>query len=82
VNKQKEKSFEEKLDENIYFTLRGCKENGTVKVPKTIFNFVRNIAGECTDSHSGPDFYKNPRAMFVALDLIYSVLDEIEREGE
>ena len=75
-------SFKEKLDENIYFTLRGCRENGFVKVPRTIINFMSNISGTCTDPNETEDFYKNPRAMFVALDLIYEALEEIRKEGE
>ncbi len=69
--------FEETLEDNLYFTVRGCRENGSIKMPRTTFNFIKNISGECTESNSGPDHYNNPRAMFVALDLIYKALDTI-----
>lgn len=80
MSSQIEQTFEEKLEENIYFTLRGCSGKGTVQIPKTIFNFIYNISGTCTDSNETEDFYMNPRAMFVALDLIYVALDEIRKE--
>ena len=78
VNKKPETElFEETLEDNLYFTLRGCREAGIIKIPKTTF---KNISGECTESNSGPDYYNNPRAMFVALDLIYKALDTIQEE--
>lgn len=80
VQNKLEQAVEEKLEEQIYFTLRGCRGTGTVEIPKTLFNFIYNISGTCTDSNETEDYYKNPRAMFVALDLIYIVLDEIRKE--
>lgn len=82
INKKPETElFEETLEDNLYFTERGCEEMGRIRVPKTTFNFIKNISGECTDANSGPDYYNNPRAMFVALDLIYKSLDTIQEES-
>jgi hypothetical protein len=68
--------FREKLENNRYFTTRGCMEDGSLKIEKWKINFIHNIAGSCTDECESEDFYKNPRAMFVALDLIYELLEE------
>ncbi len=74
-----EPTFEESLKENIYFTTRGCEERGSIKIDKTLFNFIYNISGMCTDKGETEDYFKNPRAMFVALDLIYKAFNEVEQ---
>ncbi len=78
----KEETFEEALENNIYFTLRGCKEKGNIKIPRTMFNFISNISGMCTDKCETEDFFKNPRTMYVALNLIYLAFDKIRQESE
>ena len=75
-----DESFQEKHYRNMYFTLAGCEEDGFVKVPKIVIRAIMNWAGCCTDSNESEDYYKNPRAMFVALDLIYSLLDELQED--
>ncbi len=70
-DKGPEEMFAEALEESPYWTLRGCNENGYVKVPKTLWNFIMNISGECTDYCNGPTYYRNPEVMFQALDIIY-----------
>lgn len=72
--------FKKALDENMYFSLRGCEEEGKQTLPKFVLNFISNVAGICTDSNEGEDYYKNARAMFVALDLIYLILDAYRGE--
>jgi hypothetical protein len=76
-----ESSFDEKIDANLYFTVRGCEEEGEETLPKWVVNFIQNVAGLCTDVGETGDFYKNPRAMFVALDLIYTLLEEQREDG-
>jgi hypothetical protein len=70
-------SFKHTYEGNLYWTLRGCETKGTVTVPKTAINAIMNWAGACTDPDEGPDYYNNPRAMYVALDLIYRLLDTL-----
>jgi hypothetical protein len=74
-----EPDFQQSLKDNLYFTIRGTEEKGSIRLDKTLFNFIYDIAGTCTDPNETPDYYNNPRAMFVALDLIYKALDETER---
>jgi len=73
--------FADKMENNLYFTLRGCEQDGYYKVPKIAINSIINWAGVCTDPNETEDYYKNPRAMFVALDLIYTMLDTCQRHG-
>ena len=77
-----EETFEDALEDNIYFTLRGCEEKGKIKIRRTIFNFISNISGMCTDKCESEDFFKNPRTMFVSLNLIYLALEKIRKEPE
>jgi len=67
------------LEDNIYFTLEGCYEEGEIAIPKTFFNAVWAWAGECTDPNSGGNYYGNPFAMFTALNLIYRLLEYIRQ---
>ena len=64
---------------NIYFNMDGCEcLKGNICIPKEWFTQILNWSGACTDSSESEDYYKNPRAMYVALDLIYLLLDCIE----
>lgn len=47
----------------------------TVTIPKNLVRFLWNISGSCTDT-SEKGLYKNRKAMFEALDIIYKALDE------
>lgn len=73
--------WQDKIEHNLYFTLRGCEQDGYYKVPKVVINSIMNWAGSCTNPTDGEDYYKNPRTMFVALDLIYTMLDNLQRHG-
>ncbi|MCJ7634108.1 hypothetical protein MUP77_17190 [Candidatus Bathyarchaeota archaeon] len=73
--------LKEALEYNMYFTLRGCEASGHRKIPETLFRFIGNIAGLCTDKYESEDYYKNPRAMFVALDLIYKACSLLNEES-
>ena len=79
INHQKWDDFQETLEDTLYFNMSGCENlKGRVSLPEEWFYQIMNWAGACTDSGEGEDFYKNPRAMYVALDLIYQLLDCIE----
>jgi len=83
INQQKFEDFLEALDENMYFNMKGCENlKGSISVPKEWYFQILNWAGACTDSGESEDYYKNPRAMYVALDLIYRLLDSIEETKE
>lgn len=76
---EKWEEFLEILDENLYFNMKGCESfKGSVSIPKEWYYQILNWAGACTDEGESEDYYKNPRAMFVALDLIYQLLDCLE----
>ena len=68
-------AFEDVLAKSKRFTLRGCEEEGTITIPKTLFNFMYNISGYCTDS-TEKTLFNNRKAMLEALDLFYKILDE------
>jgi len=72
----------EAIEDNIYFGLNGCDAPGVAKLPETFFRFIGDIAGMCTDKSETPDYYNNPRAMFVALDLIYKACQEVNEQVE
>jgi len=79
VNEAKVKAFEEALEENIYFTTEGIEEANTlITLPKSFVSIVKAWSAICTEPNEGEDYYRNPRAMFVALDLIYRLLDCLE----
>ena len=79
VNQDRWETFNEALEDNLYFNMSGCERfTGLVKIPEEWFIQILNWAGACTDPSESEDFYKNPRAMFVALDLIYQLLNSIE----
>ena len=80
MNYDKWEDFQEALEDNIYFNMRGCSVEGSIKIPREWFYQILNWSGECTEPNAGEDYYKNPRAMYVALDLIYRLLDCIEEE--
>ena len=59
--------------------MEGCESlTGKVCIPEEWFTQILNWSGACTDPSESEDYYKNPRAMYVALDLIYQLLDCIE----
>ena len=72
-----DEDFQDKLENNMYWTLRGCEVDGFYVIPKTALRAIMNWAGTSTDPHESEDYYKNPRAMFVALDMIYTLLEEL-----
>ena len=80
IDETKYQYFRELEQDNLYFTNRGCDVKGSVKIPLTWINRIMNWSGACTDPLEREDFYKNPRAMFVALDLIYRMLDSVNSD--
>jgi len=76
-----DEQFQDKMEHNMYFTLRGCEEKGYYKVPKILLNAFYNWSALCTDPKESEDFYKNPRAMFVALDLMYTMINGLWKHG-
>jgi hypothetical protein len=78
LNEKEWNKFQEALEENMYFNMKGCESvKGTVAIPREWYYQILNWSGSCTDPNESEDYYKNPRAMFVALDLIYLLLDSI-----
>lgn len=74
-----ERTFEESHALSPYWTLRGCEIPGYHIVSETILNFIQNISGNSTDPYD--DLFKNPDAMFDALNLIYQILEQARKEG-
>jgi len=82
VDEARFREFKEALDRNLYFTDEGTHVDGVVVIPQSFFNMVETWSAMCTDPSEGEDYYKNPRAMFVALDLIYRLLNSVEEKGD
>lgn len=70
-------TLEETLESAKFFTFRGCVGIGEYRVPKIHINAILNWSGNCTDPFDA-DNYKNPDAMFEALDLIFKVLQPLQ----
>ena len=62
-----------------FWTLWGCDRKGTLAVDETIIAFIKAISGDATEPNSG--LYKNPDAMYNALDLIYMIIDEAQENN-
>jgi len=75
-----ETSLEETLENAKHFNFRGIPGKGEYRIPKVYINAIINWSGYCTDPHD-LDTYKNPEAMFEALDLIYKILDPIQTQS-
>ena len=79
INEEKFREFEETLEDNLYFTDEGIEDDGCwVTIPKKYISMVKTWSALCIDPNEGEDYYKNPRAMFMALLLIYRLTDSIE----
>lgn len=74
-----DESFKEALQKSKYWTLRGCEMQGFSLVDRTILLFIQNIAGTATDPDD--EYFKNPEAMFEALDLIWKILEDARKGG-
>lgn len=70
-------TLEETLETAKFFTFKGCVGKGEYRVPRIYINAILNWAGNCTDPFD-VDNYKNPEAMFEALDLIFKVLQPLQ----
>jgi len=79
VERELDIDFLDAHEEQIYHSLGGCEIPGFFLVPKTVIRAIENWCGNCTDPYNGPDHFNNPRAMFTALNLIYKLLDELQR---
>jgi len=74
------KTLAETLETAKFFTFRGCVGKGEYRVPKIYINAILNWVGNCTDPFD-IDNYKNPDAMFEALDLIFKVLQPLQNNS-
>ena len=73
-----EPTMQETLDQSEYWVFDpdlNFEKDETVTIPKNLVRFLWNISGSCTDT-SEKGLYKNRKAMFEALDIIYKALDE------
>jgi len=75
-----ETSLEETLEGAKHFNFKGIPGVGEYRIPKVYINAIINWSGYCTDPHD-IDTYKNPEAMFEALDLIYKILDPVQTQS-
>lgn len=75
-DENEEWGLQQALQYSPFWTLWGCDRKKKVVVDETIITAIKAWAGDATEPNSG--LYKNPEAMFSALDLIYSIIDEAQ----
>jgi len=75
-DENEEWGLQKALTHSPFWTLWGCDSKKKVVVDETIIMAIKAWAGDSTEPNSG--LYKNPEAMFSALDLIYCLLDEAQ----
>ena len=76
-DENEEWNLQKALQHSPFWTLWGCDSKKKLVVDETIITAIKAWAGDATEPNSG--LYKNPEAMFNALDLIYCLLDEAQK---
>ena len=73
-------SLQQWHDEHPNHTLGGCISSSDKMVPihEGVIRAIQNWCGNCTDPGNGPDMFYNKRSMWKALNMIYTLLEELQ----